>query len=53
MSRTRVLLGVPSSFVLLTLKSIGLTSNNEFKPLKSFYFMSDVSTFEKLSFELI
>ena len=46
MSRTRVLLGVPSSFVLLTLKSIRLTSNDESRPLKSFYLTSDASTCE-------
>ena len=47
-SRTRVLLGVPSFFVLLTLKLIGLTSNEESKPLKSFYLTSDASTCENL-----
>ena len=46
MSRTRVLLGVPSLFILLTLKSIGLTLNDESKPLKFFYFTSDASICE-------
>ena len=41
-----MLLGVPSSFVLLTLKLIGLTSNDESKLLKSFYLTSDASTCE-------
>ena len=46
MSRTRVLIRVPSLFVLLISKSIGLTSNDESKPLKSFYLTSDASTYE-------
>ena len=48
MSRTRVLLGVPSPFVLLTLKPIGLTLNDESKPLKSFYLTSEASTCENI-----
>ena len=52
MSRTRVFLSSPSPFVNSTLKSIGLTSNNESKPLKSFYLANDTSTCENLKFEI-
>ena len=53
-SRTRVFLSSPVTFVNSTLKSIELASYDEFKPLKSFYIMSDASPCKKkINFKLI
>ena len=40
-----------SLFVSLTQKSVGLISNDKFKPLKSIYFTSDTFTYKILKFQ--
>ena len=52
-SKTRVFLSSPNFFVNSTLKSIGLTSNDESKLLKFLYLTSDASTCKKINFLLI